>query len=232
MNTNSDIEITNLNEELETDLEQELTTTEDQASPAHEIKDSKSESKSKVNDHIIINEDANAQAKWYVVHTYSGHETRVGQTLLQRVQTLHLETYFYEIFTPTREKIEIKSGKREKVNEKIFPGYILVKMILNDDSWSAVRSTQGVTGFVGIGNKPTPITPAEVATIQKYSKQAPTHKTKYSKNQAVKIIDGPFTDFLGTINEIDEEKGKLKVLVSMFGRETPVELDYLQVSAV
>ena len=105
-------------------------------------------------------------------------------------------------------------------------------MVLNDDSWLAVRTTQGVTGFVGTGNKPTPITPAEVATIQKYSKQAPVHKAKLSKNQAVKIVDGPFTDFLGTIDEIDEEKGKLKVLVSMFGRETPVELDFLQVVAV
>lgn len=183
-------------------------------------------------DHFIINEAENEKAKWYVIHTYSGHETRVAKTLIQRIQALHLENRFFEIFLPSREKIEIKSGKREKVQEKIFPGYMLVRMILDDDTWLACRTTQGITGFVGTSNKPTPISPAEVATIRKYTKQAPVHKAKFSKNEAVKIINGPFTDFLGTISDIDDAKGKLKVLVNMFGRETPVELDFLQVAKV
>ncbi len=199
---------------------------------AQEPEEKSKSKKDKDQDHFVINEAQNDKAKWYVIHTYSGHETRVAKTLIQRIASLHLENRFFDIFLPTREKIEIKNGKREKVQEKIFPGYMLVRMILDDDTWHACRSTQGITGFVGTSNKPTPISPSEVATISKYTKQAPVHKAKFSKNEAVKIINGPFTDFLGTISEIDEAKGKLKVLVSMFGRETPVELDFLQVSKV
>ena len=171
------------------------------------------------------------QGKWYIVHTYSGHENKVIETLKQRIATLGLAEKIFEMIVPTRDTIVVRSGKKENVKEKIFPGYILVRMDLDDPSWLAVRTTPGVTAFVGMGNKPTPISEEEVDTILRFMKmEAPKYKTTFSVGEAVKITDGPFADFLGTINEIDEEKGKIKVLVSIFGRETPVELDFLQVS--
>ncbi len=172
----------------------------------------------------------NPNAKWYVVHTYSGHENKVAHTLKQRVESEHLEEKILDVLVPTQDKIEIKGGKKVNVKEKIFPGYILVKMVLNDVSWLAVRTTQGVTSFVGMGNKPTPISEAEVATIVKFTQtEAPMYKQVFMSNDTVKIVDGPFADFIGKIDNVDEEKGKVKVLVSIFGRETPVELDFLQV---
>ena len=141
------------------------------------------------------------------------------------------EDRIFDIIVPTRETFKVSQGKKEVVKEKIFPGYVLVKMILDDESWLLVRTTQGVTAFIGAGNKPTPISDKEVAAIQKFmATEEPLYKTAFSVGEAVKITDGPFTDFLGTIDNIDEAKGKLKVLVSIFGRETPVELDFLQVS--
>ncbi len=173
----------------------------------------------------------NPNARWYVVHTYSGHEQKVAITLKQRVNSLGMSDKILDILVPTQDKIEIREGKKSTIKEKIFPGYILVRMELNDESWLAVRSTQGVTSFVGIGNKPTPLPESEVEVIKKYmSMEAPRFKAKFSVGEAVRIADGPFAEFLGTISEIDEEKGKLKVLVSIFGRETPVELDFLQVN--
>lgn len=172
-------------------------------------------------------------ARWYVVHTYSGHENKVATTLRQRIESEHLENKIVEVLVPTQDKIEIKSGKKVSVKEKIFPGYILVKMVLDDTSWLAVRTTQGVTSFVGMGNKPTPISDAEVATIVKFTQEeAPTYKQVFSVDDAVKIVDGPFAEFIGKVDSIDEEKGKVKVLVSIFGRETPVELDFLQVQKI
>lgn len=170
-------------------------------------------------------------AKWYVVHTYSGHENRVAQTLKQRVESERLEEKILDILVPTQDKIEIRGGKKDTVKEKIFPGYILVKMILDDESWLAVRTTQGVTAFVGMGNKPTPISTQEVASIVKFMKQGgqPTYKTVYSEGDTVKIVDGPFTEFIGKVDSVDKDRGKVRVLVSIFGRETPVELDFLQV---
>jgi len=174
---------------------------------------------------------APANAKWYVVHTYSGHENKVSANLKQRIETMKLADKIFEIVVPTRNIVTVKHGKKEEQKEKIFPGYILVKMVLDDASWLAVRTTQGVTAFVGAGNKPTPISEKEVGTILKFMQmEAPKYKTTFSLGEAVKIVDGPFADFLGTIDAIDEEKGKVKVLVSIFGRETPVELDFLQVS--
>lgn len=171
------------------------------------------------------------EAQWYVVHTYAGHEEKVQNTLKQRVESMGLKNKVLEIVVPTAKKIEIRSGKKQEIDERIFPGYMLVKMILTDDSWLAVRTTPGITSFVGIGNKPTPLPEKEVHAILKFMKmEAPKFKTKFSVGEAVKIIDGPFADFLGTVNEIDEKKGKVKVLVSIFGRETPVELDFLQIS--
>jgi transcription termination/antitermination protein NusG len=170
-------------------------------------------------------------AKWFVVHTYSGHENKVSANLKQRIETMKLQDKIFDIVVPTRNIVTVKHGKKEEQKEKIFPGYILVKMVLDDTSWLAVRTTQGVTAFVGVGNKPTPISEAEVATILKFMQmEAPKYKTTFSLGEAVKIVDGPFADFLGSIDAIDEEKGKIKVLVSIFGRETPVELDFLQVS--
>jgi transcriptional antiterminator NusG len=168
---------------------------------------------------------------WYVVHTYSGHENKVAATLQQKIAASHLENLIFEVMVPTQEKIEVREGKKLTIRERIFPGYVLVNMKLDNQTWYAVRSTAGVTGFVGIGNKPTPLDLKEVETIQKFSKlEAPTYKASFSVGEAVKIIDGPFSDFIGSIDEINEEKGKIKVLVSIFGRETPVELDFLQVN--
>lgn len=171
------------------------------------------------------------KGQWYIVHTYSGHEEKVSKSLMQRVQTLGFEKRIFEVIVPTRNTIKVSQGKKETVKERIFPGYVLVRMILDDESWLLVRTTQGVTSFVGAGNKPTPISEKEVEAIQKFMKmEEPLYKAAFSVSEAVKITDGPFADFLGTISEIDDKKGKLKVLVSIFGRETPVELDFLQVA--
>lgn len=170
-------------------------------------------------------------AKWYIVHTYSGHENKVAKSINQRVQSLGFENRIFDVIVPTRNTIKVSGGKKETVKEKIFPGYVLVKMILDDESWLLIRTTQGVTAFIGAGNKPTPISNKEVEAIQKFmSAEEPLYKASFSVGEAVKIVDGPFSDFLGTIDNIDEAKGKLKVLVSIFGRETPVELDFLQVN--
>lgn len=187
----------------------------------------------KIPGHIILSETTDEKAKWYVVHTSSGHEVRVMETLRQRVETMNLGGNIFEMLVPTQDKIIIRAGKKATIKEKIFPGYLLIKMILDDPTWLAVRTTAGITGFVGTGNNPTPLSNAEVANIQKFiSAPAPRFKTKFSVGEAVKISDGPFADFLGTIHELDEEKGKVKVLVSIFGRETPVELDFLQIQKV
>lgn len=183
--------------------------------------------------HIIFNKKDNPKAQWYVVHTYSGHETKVAETLRQRVKSMKLQNKIYELLVPTQERIKIQRGKKTAVKEKIFPGYILVKIVLDDDSWLTVRTTNGITGFVGTGRKPTPIPKEEVKTIKKFMKmEAPKYKTVFSIGDAVKIIEGPFAEFLGTVDSIDDAKGKIRVLVSIFGRETPVELDLLQVTQV
>lgn len=185
------------------------------------------------NNHFVITESNDIESRWYVVHTYSGHETRVANTLIQRVHSMGLESKIHEILVPTQNKIQIKRGKKQTVKEKIFPGYMLVKMIVEDDSWFCVRSTQGITGFVGVGTKPTPLPQSEVKSIQKFmTQEAPKYKAAFSIGEAVKIIDGPFADFLGSVDSIDEAKGKVNVLVSIFGRETPVELDFMQVQKI
>lgn len=174
-----------------------------------------------------------ANAKWYIVHTYSGHENKVSKTLKQRAETMGFEDFIFDIIVPTRDTIKVTQGKKESVKEKIFPGYVLVRMVLTDESWVLVRTTPGVTAFIGAGNKPTPISEKEVEAIQKFMElEEPTYKAAFVVGEAVKIVDGPFSDFLGTIESIDEAKGKVRVLVSIFGRETPVELDFLQVSKI
>jgi transcription termination/antitermination protein NusG len=172
-------------------------------------------------------------AKWYIVHTYAGHENKVATSLKQRAQTMGFEDRIFDIIVPTRNTIKVSQGKKESVKEKIFPGYVLIRMVLDDESWILVRTTQGVTAFIGAGNKPTPISETEVEAIQKFMDQEePLYKATFSVGEAVKIVDGPFADFLGTIDNIDETRGKLRVLVSIFGRETPVELDFLQVQKI
>lgn len=179
----------------------------------------------------IENKPTTDAGKWYIVHTYSGHENKVTKSLMQRVQSLGFENRIFEVIVPTRNTIKVTGGKKETVKEKIFPGYVLIRMILDDESWLLVRTTQGVTAFIGAGNKPTPISDKEVEAIQKFMKlEQPLYKAAFTKGEAIKIVDGPFADFLGTVDEIDQTKGKIKVLVSIFGRETPVELDFLQVA--
>ena len=146
-------------------------------------------------------------AKWFIVHTYSGHEDKVAKSLMQRVQTLGFEDRIFDVIVPTRSTVRVSQGKKENVKEKIFPGYVLVRMVLDDESWLLVRTTQGVTAFVGAGNKPTPISEKEVEAIQKFMKlEEPLYKAAFTTGEAVKITDGPFSDFLGTISEIDQLK--------------------------
>lgn len=174
---------------------------------------------------------ASDNTKWYIIHTYSGHEDKVAKSLKQRVESMGFGDRIFDITVPTRNTIKVSQGKKETVKEKVFPGYVLVRMILDDESWLLVRTTSGVTAFIGAANKPTPISDIEVAAIQKFANtNEPLYKASFTTGEAVKIVDGPFADFLGTVDSIDEGKGKLKVLVSIFGRETPVELDFLQVA--
>lgn len=183
--------------------------------------------------HIVISKTEAPRARWYVVHTTSGHEVRVAETLRQRIETMNLTDKVFELLVPTQDRVVIRSGKKHTIKEKIFPGYLLVRMILDDDAWLAVRTTPGITGFVGAGVEPTPLSNEEVSNIEKFvSAPAARYKVRFSVSEAVRITDGPFSNFLGTISEMDEEKGKVKVLVSIFGRETPVELDFLQIAKV
>jgi len=230
-------EIDSTSKEAQTEPSSKADTESDTPAASESNSDKNEEEPDKSDDDTVEEEateepiDNNPNARWYVVHTYSGHEQKVAITLKQRVASLGMSDKILDIMVPTQDKIEIKEGKKSTIKEKIFPGYILVRMELGDESWLAVRSTQGVTSFVGIGNKPTPLPEAEVEVIKKYmSMEAPRFKAKFSVGEAVRISDGPFAEFLGTISEIDEEKGKLKVLVSIFGRETPVELDFLQIN--
>src|SRR5688500_16952242 len=175
--------------------------------------------------------DGKDEPQWYVIHTYSGYENKVKQNLEHRIDSMEMKDQIFRVIVPTDKEIEIKNGQRRTVDKKIFPGYVLVQMILNDDSWYVVRNTPGVTGFVGLGTRPTPLEETEVKAILKQmdESEAPKVRVNYLAGQAVKITDGPFTDFEGVVDAIDEEKGKVRVLVSFFGRETPVELDFLQV---
>ncbi len=167
---------------------------------------------------------------WYVIHTYSGYENKVKQNLEHRIESMDMRGSIFHVVVPTEEEIEIKNGQRRTVQKKVFPGYVLVQMKLTDDSWYVVRNTPGVTSFVGMGTKPTPLADDEVKFILKQmEEEAPKVKVNYEIGQTVKITDGPFTDFEGVVDGIDEERGRVRVLVSFFGREAPVELDFLQV---
>jgi transcriptional antiterminator NusG len=167
---------------------------------------------------------------WYVVHCYSGYENKVRHNLEQRIETMGMKDKIFDIVVPTEEEIEVKEGKRRTVERRVFPGYILVNMIMSEESWYVVRNTPGVTGFVGMGNNPTPLRPEEVSQIiKRMEAEAPRIKVTFKAGERVRIVDGPFNDFRGTVSEIDMERAKVRVMVNFFGRETPVELDFLQV---
>ena len=167
---------------------------------------------------------------WYVIHCYSGYENKVKHNLEQRIETMQMQDQIFQVVVPTEDEIEIRDGKRRTVERQVFPGYILVQMILTDDSWHTVRNTPGATGFVGMGNEPTPLRPEEVQAIMKRMEaEAPKIKVTFKQGQKVRIIDGPFNEFIGVVDEIDMERAKVRVMVSFFGRDTPVELDFLQV---
>ena len=173
---------------------------------------------------------AETEQKWYVIHTYSGHEERVQKNLEQRIKFMDVGSQIAEVKIPTEQEIEVRSGKRRTITRKILPGYVLVKMKMDENTWSIVRNTPGVTGFVGSGNTPTPLREKEVSEIIKQmSAEAPKVKVGFRKGQSVRVTDGPFIDFVGVVDEINMEKGKVKVLLSLFGQETPVELDFLQI---
>jgi transcriptional antiterminator NusG len=170
------------------------------------------------------------QAAWYVVHCYSGYEEKVKKNLEQRIESMGMKDYIFEVLVPTEEVIEIKDGQRQTVKRRIFPGYVLVKMIMNERSWYVVRNTPGVTGFVGIGSKPTPLSQEEVEKImQRIYAEAPQVEVGFRPGERVKITEGPFAEFIGIVDEVYPDKGKVRILLSFFGRETPVELDVLQV---
>ncbi len=171
--------------------------------------------------------------QWYVIHCYSGYENKVRHNLEQRIASMGMKGKIFDVIVPTEEEIEVKDGKRRTVERRVFPGYLLVQMILSEESWYVVRNTPGVTGFVGMGNTPTPLRPEEVAQILKRMEaEAPKVKVTFKPGQKVRIVDGPFNDFIGTVSEIDMDRTKVRVMVSFFGRETPVELDFLQVEKV
>ncbi len=173
------------------------------------------------------------QRNWYVIHTYSGYEDAVARNLKQRIESLGMEDKIFSVIVPKEKKIKIKNGRRRVAEEKVYPGYVLVEMIVTDDSWYVVRNTPNVTGFVGAGTTPIPVSPLEVENLKKrMGVEEPKFKIDFKMNDLVKITDGPFKDYEGKVSEIDEERGKVKVLVNMFGRDTPVELDSLQIKKV
>ena len=174
--------------------------------------------------------DERTRKSWYVIHTYSGYENKVKANLEHRIESMGVEDQIFQVLVPMEEEIEIKNGQRQTVNKKVFPGYVLVEMVMTDESWYVVRNTPGVTSFVGSGNRPTPLHESEVKKILKQmGVEAPKFKLQFTKGQSVRVKDGPFAEFIGTVDEVNPERNKVKVLVSIFGRETPVELDFLQI---
>lgn len=168
--------------------------------------------------------------RWYAIHTYSGYEENVTRNLKQRIESMDMQDKIFEVLVPTETRFKIKGGKRTKVREKIFPGYVLVNMIVTDESWYVVRNTPNVTGFIGSGTTPTPVSETEISHLQKrMGIEEPKYQIDVDEGTPVKIVDGPFKDYEGKVAEVDSARGKVKVLVSMFGRETPVELDFLQI---
>ncbi|MFQ5614144.1 MAG: transcription termination/antitermination protein NusG [Anaerolineae bacterium] len=169
-------------------------------------------------------------AEWFVIHSYSGYENKVQKNLMHRIESMDMQNKIFQVVVPTEEEVELRDGQRRVTERRVFPGYILVQMLMDEDSWYVVRNTPGVTGFVGSGNKPVPLRQEEVDKILKRMEaEAPKIKVSFRTGQKVRIIEGPFEDFMGTVDEIDTDRARVRVLVNFFGRETPVELDFLQV---
>ena len=178
----------------------------------------------------MARQQVTGEKHWYVLHTYSGYEDSVAFNLHQRIESMGMEDKIFSVMVPKEKKIKIREGKRVTIEEKIFPGYVLVEMIVTDDSWYVVRNTPNVTGFVGSGTIPTPIADVEIQSLQKrMGVEEPKYKIDVSLSDLVRVMEGPFKDYEGKVSEVDEEKGKIKVMVSIFGRETPLELDFLQI---
>lgn len=176
---------------------------------------------------------AQQERNWYAIHTYSGYEDNVAYNLKQRIESMGMEDRIFDVVVPKEKKIKISSGKRKVVDERVFPGYVLVEMIVTDDSWYVVRNTPNVTGFIGAGNLPTPVSLDEMKKLSRRMQvEDPKYKIDVQPGDAVKITDGPFKDFDGKVSEIDEARGKIKVLISMFNRDTAVELDSLQIKKI
>lgn len=186
------------------------------------------------NNSTMAKQTAEYGRRWYAIHTYSGYEEAVAESLNQRINALNMQEYIFNVLVPKEKKIKIKNGKRRVSEEKVYPGYVLVEMNVTDDSWYVVRNTPNVTGFIGTGTTPSPLSQAEVDAILKraITTEEPTVMIDLQPGMAVKIGDGPFKGFEGKVNEIDAQRGKVKVLVSMFGRETPLELDFTQVKKI
>jgi transcription termination/antitermination protein NusG len=206
---------------------------EEQSAPAEVVPSAQkpaARSETQIPTDLPLIETAVEGPAWYVIHCYSGYENKVRHNLEQRIETMGMKDMIFDVVIPTQEEVEVKDGKRRTVERHIFPGYVLVNLALSEESWYVVRNTPGVTGFVGMGNNPTPLRPEEVAQIVKRMEaEAPTVKVSFKVGERVRIVDGPFNDFRGTVAEIDMERTKVRVMVSFFGRETPVELDFLQV---
>ena len=181
----------------------------------------------------VAAEAAASGAEWFVVHSYSGYENKVKKNLEQRIETMGMQDKIFRVVVPTEEEVEIRDGQRRSSRRRVFPGYILVHMVLDDESWYVVRNTPGVTGFVGLGTNPTPLSEEEVgAILQRMEQEQPKIKVNFREGETVRVVEGPFADFMGTVDEIYPERGKVRILVSFFGRETPVEMDFLQVERI
>jgi transcription termination/antitermination protein NusG len=205
------------------------TLTSDKDIDASQVQETSAETEPTETTVEVPEEDEDGRS-WYVIHCYSGYETKVRHNLEQRIETMGMKNEIFDVVIPTQEEIDVKDGKRRVVERHVFPGYVLVNMILSEESWYVVRNTPGVTGFVGMGNDPTPLRTEEVAQILKRMEaEAPHIKVSFKVGERVRIVDGPFNDFRGTVAEIDMDRTKVRVMVNFFGRETPVELDFLQV---
>ncbi len=181
----------------------------------------------------MAKQELNQGRNWYAIHTYSGYENAVSRNLKQRIESLGMEDKIFNVIVPMEKKVKVKAGKRVTVEEKIYPGYVLVDMIVTDESWYVVRNTPRVTGFIGSGTVPVPLEESEIKELfRRMGDESIKHNIDLTVDEPVQIVDGPFKDFEGRVNEVDEDRGKVKVLVSMFGRETPVELDFLQVKRI
>lgn len=206
-------------------IEPEVERFDDASQPSDSVSESSESAGAEAGQDIAEN-----QAAWYVIHCYSGYENKVRHNLEQRIETMGMKNKIFDVVVPTQEEIEVRDGKKRTVERHIFPGYVLVNMAMSEESWYVVRNTPGVTGFVGMGTAPTPLRPEEVnQIIKRMEAEAPTIKVTFKVGEKVRIVDGPFNDFRGTVSEIDMERTKVRVMVSFFGRETPVELDFLQV---